>query len=224
MLHCPVHLSRTLLTYKVVPSNHPNSELLPTLILVHGRGADENDLLGLVPHLNPRFLTVSVRAPFRYSMGGYTWYDLESVGQPHTGQFVESHTMLLELLEKLAAEYPVDGKRVFLLGFSMGAVMSLALSLTHPSRIRGVVAHSGYLPENTPLQYRWNELGTTSYFLAHGEFDPVIPVQSARRAHMLIAEHTSAVEYHEYPIQHQIGEQSLVDLTSWLDRQAFPFT
>lgn len=185
--------------------------------MVHGRGADEEDLPGLAPALDPRLLILSVRAPFPFDLGGgYTWYDVGTVGSPDPAMFRESHDRLSRFVDEALRQYPIDPARLFLLGFSMGTVMSLAQGLTRPALFRGIVAHSGYVAEGTHLQYRWNELAGTSFFIAHGTLDPVIPIGMARRAKELFAASGAPYVYREYPMTHQITDESLRDVAAWL--------
>jgi phospholipase/carboxylesterase len=185
--------------------------------LLHGRGADEEDLIGLLPTFDPGLLTLSVRAPFPFSLGGgYTWYDIRTIGSPEPEMFHDAYGKLAQFIDDAIAGYPIDKRRLFLFGFSMGAVMSFALSLTQPGLFRGVIAHSGYLPEEPPLTYRWDDLKESRFFIAHGTHDPVIPVDSARRAQQLLANTEATVVTKEYPIAHQISQESLEDTAAWL--------
>jgi phospholipase/carboxylesterase len=206
----------------VAPFDEKKSGLHPGMILLHGRGTNEEDLMGLVPYLDPRLVFVAARAPFYYPHGGFTWYDLQSVGAPDQTQFLESYERLAEFLTDVPRRYPVDPKQIFLLGFSMGTVLSFALSLMKPEAVKGVVAHSGYLPETMPLAYRWENLANTSFFVAHGTEDPVIPIHFGRRANELLSKTNAPLVYKEYPIQHQISEASLTDLSGWLTNLVGP--
>ncbi|MBI5464071.1 MAG: dienelactone hydrolase family protein, partial [Ignavibacteriales bacterium] len=152
----------------------------------------------------------------RFPFGGYTWYDLLQVGKPEPHQFAESHRLLAQFITDVKRGYPLDPSRVFLFGFSMGSMMSLSLALSQPNEIRGVVAHSGFIPEEPPVAYRWNEINGTSFFVAHGEFDPVVPVSLGRRSEELLKEHRADYVYREYPIEHSISEDSLADAAEWL--------
>jgi phospholipase/carboxylesterase len=100
----------------------------------------------------------------------------------------------------------------------MGSIMSFAVSLTKPQMVRGIVAHSGYIPENTSLQFAWDRLQHLSLFVAHGLDDSVIPVHFGRRAHELLSKTQADLTYKEYPISHSISEQSLSDLSDWLQK------
>lgn len=204
------------LVHRLGPLNTSQKGPYPVLILLHGRGADENDLLGLASHLDPRFFVISVRAPFPFENGGYTWYTVLEIGKPEPREFMESYERLVQFLDDIKKQYPVDPGRVFLLGFSMGTMMSFSLALTKPQSIRGVVAHSGYIPEDTGLAFRLNELNDTSFFVAHGLHDPVIPVQFGRRAKEILGSAKADLTYKEYPIGHEISDESLHDLSEWL--------
>ncbi|MBM4168472.1 MAG: carboxylesterase [Ignavibacteria bacterium] len=192
------------------------STLHPAIILLHGRGADEEDLLGLVPYLDKRLLAVAVRAPYRFPFAGYTWYDVQEVGAPDPEEFQHSYEALLEFVEHFKRNHPVDPEHLFLFGFSMGAVMSFALSLSHPEMVRGTIAHSGYIPEQNNLEIRWDALGSLGVFVAHGIHDPVISIDHARRAKERLSRTSVRLTYREYPMAHQISEASLGDFTRWL--------
>lgn len=210
----------SVLHHRVVMPRDTTAPLHPTLILLHGRGADEEDLLGLSPYLDKRFMITGVRAPypFPYS-GGFTWYEVGEVGTPDPVMFKSSYEKLFSFISGFIEQYPVDKKQVYLLGFSMGTVMAYALALTQPSLFRGVVANSGYLAEDTQLTYFWNQLGNLEFFVAHGSQDPVIPVQMARRAKEVLEAGHAHFEYKEYPMAHEISEESLQDFSLWLARR-----
>jgi phospholipase/carboxylesterase len=129
--------------------------------------------------------------------------------------FEESYQKLSTFLDDVCAGYPVRIDRVLLFGFSMGTVMAYALALTRPDMIRAVAANSGYLPEDTSLSYRWQDLAQTDFFITHGVSDPVIPVTFARRARDVLISSTAKVTYREYPMLHTLGEQALADVLNW---------
>lgn len=212
-------MKATPLFYKVAPLSCDESGPHPTLILLHGRGTDENDLLGLTSSFDPRLLVVSIRAPYRFPYGGYTWFDLDEQNGVNMDQLIEGCNALIQCLDDVQQKHSVDVKRIFLFGFSMGAMMSLTVSLSHPNRFKGVVAHSGMLPHDDKLKYRWNDLGGISFFIAHGTYDPIVPVEMGRKAHQRFMDAKADVSYHEYPIQHTISEESLNDAAVWLQKK-----
>jgi phospholipase/carboxylesterase len=188
----------------------------PAIILLHGRGADEEDLLGLAPGFDDRFLLISPRAPYEYPYGGYTWFGQEASGIPNEAQFHEGSQLLSRFIHDAIAGYPIDPRRVILFGFSMGTIMSYTFALTHPGVVRGVAACSGYCPEDPRLPYRWGELDGTEFFITHGTEDPVIPVAMARKTRDLLAANGARFTYREYPLPHAIGDDAMRDIARWL--------
>jgi len=208
------------LFYKTTPLSSHESGPHPTLVLLHGRGTDENDLLGLTSAFDPRLLIVSIRAPFRFPYGGYTWFDLDEQGVVNNHQLLEGCDAVIRCVDDIQQHHPVDPQRTFLFGFSMGAMMSLSLALSHPHCFKGVVAHSGgLLPQEGILQYQWNDLKSISFFIAHGIQDLIVPVERGRTAHQMLMDAKADVVYHEYPIQHTISEESLNDAAVWLQQK-----
>ena len=203
------------LVHHYQPPRAAPSGLAPGLLLLHGRGADELDLLGLAPALDPRLALISARAPFDLGFG-YHWYELLDIGRPEARTFRRA----LELLDAFSAEivprYALDPARLYLLGFSQGAMMAGTLALTRPERVAGTLALSGYLPLHAGLPLEPARQAGKAWFLAHGERDPVIPVGFGRESRDYLSATGADLSYHEYPIPHAIGEAELADLARWL--------
>jgi len=207
------------LFYKVEPPSCKEAGPHPTLILLHGRGADENNLFGLTSSFDPKLFVVSIRAPYRFPYGGYTWFDLDEQSRVNIDQLIEGCAALIQCLDDVQQKYPVDIKRIFLFGFSMGAMMSLTVSLYNPDRFKGVIAHSGFLLQEARLKYQWNDLDGISFFIAHGTQDPIVPVELGRQAYQQLVDAKADVLYREYPVQHNISEESLSDAAVWLKQK-----
>jgi phospholipase/carboxylesterase len=204
---------RILLPADSSPARHP------ALVMLHGRGTDEEDLLGLAEALDPRFLIISPRAPFPFPGAGYTWYDAGADGAPEPAGFMSSYAALRTFLDDVLRSYPIDPARLFLFGFSMGTVMSYALALTAPELFRGVVANSGYLAERTPLTYAWEHAGSLEFLITHGTEDPVIPLAAARHAADVFHSRNVPVTAREYLMGHAISGECLADAAAWLHRR-----
>ena len=155
----------------------------PGLLLLHGRGTDESDLLPLASELDGRLFTVSARAPFRFPGGGYMWYNLDQqgVGFPDPGDLTRSLDLLRLFLSEIVEAYPIDPERLYVAGFSMGAAMSASLALTEPDRVAGAMVLSGYLPLHAGLAFRPQDAANHPVFVAHGTQDQVIPVSFGRQ-------------------------------------------
>jgi phospholipase/carboxylesterase len=181
-------------------------------VLVHGRGANEYDLLGLFDALDPerRLHGYSPRGPLALAPGGAHWYAVPRVGYPDPTTFAEGYGALSEFVDALPHE------RIVLGGFSQGAVMSLAAGLgTDRPRPAGVIAFSGFVP----TVEGW-ELDASRPFppiaLAHGTYDPVIPVEHAHRSLAELEAAGAEVLYRESPIDHAIDPAFVRELVPWL--------
>lgn len=215
-----IEIINSTLFHKIIPPRVLETEKHPCLILLHGRGADENDLLGLAEYLDPRLLIISVRAPFPFGYGfGYTWFEMLENFQPDLTSLKESHQILTQFFDDVVEQYPVDPSKIFVLGFSMGTVMGYLLLLTRPENICGLIANSGYFSENIELPMKSKPLNHNSIFISHGTHDPIIPIHIGRQAKEYFSQHNIDLTYKEYPMAHEIGEESLNDFSKWLTVQ-----
>jgi len=121
------------LTHRVVSPRQTSQGTAPGLLILHGRGADEGDLLGLAGALDPRLLVVAARAPFPLGIG-YHWYDLLHLGEPEPITFARSSSLLDRFIGEIVEGYGLDADHLYLAGFSQGAMMSATMTLSQPSR------------------------------------------------------------------------------------------
>jgi phospholipase/carboxylesterase len=191
----------------------------PGLVLLHGRGTDEHDLLPLGAELNSRLLTVTARGPLNFPYGGHAWYELDprGVGYPEATSLQVSLDLLDRFLDDVLSNYPIDPSRLYVGGFSMGGAMASALALLHPDRIAGAVILSSYLPLYAGLPFRTEELAGRRVFQAHGLYDPVIPVQFGRETRDFLQTTPADLTYREYPMAHQTSLPELRDAQVWFE-------
>ena len=194
----------------------------PTLILLHGRGANASDLLPLANELNlGDFLVLAPQAPYEFGTPpgtGYAWYEMNMNGDPDPARLESSLAQLHGFLEAISSGYPVDRARLFLFGFSQGALMSLAAGLKQPDRLGGVIALSGYLPDSIDLEDHAG-LEKLSMFLGHGVSDTIIPVSNGREARDRLTAAGVQVTYREYPAAHTITPAEVQDIEEWIGRR-----
>ena len=194
-------------------------EKYPTIIAIHGRGTNENDLVPLVLSLSlPNVLLVSPRAPFPYPYGGSTWYDLAQEGIPEPSSFRTSLDMFRKFVAEVKQGYPVDSERLLLLGFSQGTVMAYATALLDPTSFLGVAALSGYIPHRSGLPLKLANLNGFPVFISHGSDDSIIPTPFGRESAELLKSAGAVVTYREYPMGHEVNEDTMRDLSEWLHR------
>jgi phospholipase/carboxylesterase len=196
------------------------------LVLHHGRGTDEHDLLPLGDALDPerRLHIVSPRAPLTLpGWSGYHWYVAPRVGHPDPDSFAAAYRALADLHNELWRRTGLGPEETILGGFSMGSVMSYALGLgTDRPAPAGILAFSGFVPTVAGWQ---PDLGTRDQlraFIAHGRQDPVIDVAFARRARDLLSGAGLAVDYHESDVAHQLDLAHIPLARRWLDRLLEP--
>lgn len=190
------------------------------LVLHHGRGTDEGDLLGLADALDPERLlwVVAPRAPLTLpGSPGYHWYLVPRVGHPDPESFEAARAALAELHDELWAQSGVGPERTVLGGFSMGAVMShaMALSAERPA-VAGILAFSGFVPSVAGWEPALADRTATRAFIAHGRADPVIGVEFGRRARDLLSAGGLEVAYRESDLGHQIEPAALAAAAAWL--------
>jgi phospholipase/carboxylesterase len=190
------------------------------LILHHGRGTDERDLLRIADLLDPerRLQVVTPRAPLQIpGSPGYHWYLVPRVGYPDRETFEAARAALAELHDRLWEQTGVGPEHTVLGGFSMGAVMSYAMGLggDRPP-VAGILAFSGFVPTVEGWEPSLADRTGTQAFISHGRNDPVIGVEFAQRARDLLAEGGLAITYRESELGHQIDPGHLRDATSWL--------
>ena len=190
------------------------------LVLHHGRGADEHDLLGLADVLDPerRLHVVTPRAPLELpGWPGYHWYVVPRVGYPDHDTFHEAHALLAELHDELWRETGIGPERTVFGGFSMGSVMSYALGLdSGRPRPAGILAFSGFIPVVEGWEPDLGSRAGMPVFIAHGTQDPVMEVGFARHARELLENGGLAVDYHESAAAHHIDPAHLPAALDWL--------
>jgi phospholipase/carboxylesterase len=187
-------------------------EAAGALVLLHGRGADENDLFPLLDVLDPsrELHGYCPRGPLALPPGGAHWYVVPRVGYPDPATFGASFAEASAWLDSLPYE------RVVLGGFSQGCVMALALGLgVGRPRPLAVCGFSGFIPvvEGWSLDV---SRPLPPVALGHGTYDQVIPVEFGQDARDTLLDAGGEVFYREYPLPHTLDEQFLVDVRDWL--------
>jgi phospholipase/carboxylesterase len=190
------------------------------LVLHHGRGADEHDLLSLGDVLDPqrRLHVATPRAPLQLpGWPGYHWYVVPRVGYPDPDTFHAAYSALAAFQDELWERTGVAPERTVLGGFSMGSVMSYSLGLAaeRPAPA-GILAFSGFVPVVEGWEPSLADRTGTRAFIAHGRRDPIMAVDFARQAHELLQGGGLDVEYHESDAAHHIDPAHVPAAIDWL--------
>jgi phospholipase/carboxylesterase len=205
------------LTYRERPAAGDPAGLL---ILHHGRGADENDLLGLADTLDPqrRLHVVTPRAPLTLpGSPGFHWYVVPRVGYPDYETFQAAYSKLAAFHDEVWATTGIAPEKTVFGGFSMGSVMSYSLGLAgdRPTPA-GVLAFSGFIPTVDDWQPGLGSRPDLPVFIAHGRRDPIMEVSFARSARDLLEAGGLPVSYHESDAAHHIDPAHIGPATEWL--------
>jgi phospholipase/carboxylesterase len=190
------------------------------LVLHHGRGTDERDLLGLGDFLDPerRLHVVTPRGPLTIpGWPGHHWYVVPRVGYPDPDTFHAAYDALSSFHDSLWERTGIAPERTVLGGFSMGSVMSYSLGLGPGRPIpAGILAFSGFIPTVDGWQPDLAGRAGLRTFIAHGRRDPVMAVEFARDARRRLEEGGLAVSYHESDAAHHIDPDHANAALVWL--------
>jgi phospholipase/carboxylesterase len=203
-----------------VPSRRPDTEALPMVVLIHGRGADMNDLADLAPMLDAaggcRFVFPNAPKPFEAYPGmamGWTWFE---GWPPSHDSVVESREEMLRFLGEATEKYPTPEEKLIVAGFSQGALMALDSGLRTAQKIAGIISMSGGLYEHDLPDLRRH--AGFPVLIGHGTADDVVPILYARRARRVLEDAGLDVEYHEYPMSHQVAAEEAADVRGFIGR------
>jgi phospholipase/carboxylesterase len=202
------------------PPDDPPDGPAPAVVVLHGRGADEHDLLPVADALPDDLHVLSARAPDPLGPG-YTWYELDLSGgglhasQPDAGQFRRSLDLVQEFVAAAVDAYDLAPGGVGLLGFSQGAITCLATLVEDPNH-PWVVALNGYLPDSHDDPDDLAGAAGTPVFVGAGERDQVIPPERAERAATALADAGLAVTFGTYPVGHGTTPDEVADVADWV--------
>jgi phospholipase/carboxylesterase len=192
----------------------------PLLLLLHGIGSNERDLFDLSPYLDQRFLILSLRAPNPIGRDSYAWFQIDYRPQEsfiNAAQAEASRQKLIYFINEAVMSYGADPERVYLMGFSQGAIMSASVALTRPDLIAGAVLMSGrIMPDIQSKIAPPEQLEGLPILVVHGTLDQVLPINNGRNSRDILSKLPVDLTYHEYPMGHTVSEESLADVTKWL--------
>ena len=194
----------------------------PLLILLHGHGSNENDLFSFSSQIPENWIVVSVRAPYKLSENSYRWYDVKMVNEKisiNPEEEEKSRKKLLQLIESLGKKYKVNTRKIIVAGFSQGANMSSAISLTEPEKIAGFGVFSGrFVDELKPYISSSVSLKSLKCFLAHGNKDSMLPITYARENQQMLQSLGIPVTFSEDAVAHSISTKQFGEFLQWLNQ------
>lgn len=194
----------------------------PLLLLLHGYGSNEEDLFSFASELPEEYFVVSAQAPYPLMYGSYAWYainfDADENKFSDIHQAKQSRDLIVNFIDELTNKYPIEPKKVTLIGFSQGAILSYAIGLSYPEKVSKIVAMSGYLnTEMAKENFEQNDFSSLKIFASHGTVDQVIPVEWARKTGPALEKLEIEFVYKEYPVGHGVAPQNFYDFRNWLE-------
>jgi phospholipase/carboxylesterase len=213
------------------PALQNEGEKPPVLVVLHGYGTDEYDLLPIAEQIGGQFLIISFQAPIERPNGGHAWYDLiqtENGIIPDDLTRHESEEMLIAALPKIIEHEGGDASRVVLMGFSQGAAVIYSLLIVYDLKNYGItpiasINLSGYIPRDileAISEKRFDAHDRSSagfpFFISHGEFDDLIPMQALGEAEKLLGKQGADVTARMYPVGHGVMPETVEDIISWM--------
>lgn len=196
----------------------------PVLFMLHGYGSNEDDLFSFAAELPTEFCIISVRAPYTLQPFGYAWYainfDAENGKWSDDEQAISSREKIASFISEACATYSLDTENVSLLGFSQGTILSYAVALSYPSKIKNVIALSGYINEGILTEdYQDKEHSNLQIYASHGQIDQVIPIEWAQKAPAILSKLEVQYVFEEFPTGHGVAPQNFYSFKKWLEEK-----
>lgn len=193
----------------------------PTIFAIHGWGANAMDLLGLAPYVaDGRFLVICPQGPVEVEIGatnGYGWYPIRMGSPPDMEKIDAAADTLHQFVDDACSHYPVDRRKVVVLGFSQGGAMAYSLAMRSPERFAALVGISTYFPDALAERAANNEaLEQLPTLVMHGRADPMLEFTRARHAVENLRKLKVPVTFREYDCGHEITADGVRDLSKFL--------
>ncbi|MGJ8735995.1 alpha/beta hydrolase [Zobellia laminariae] len=194
----------------------------PVLFMFHGYGSNEEDLFSFAPELPEELCIISVRAPYPMEPYGNAWYAINFDAQQgkwsDDEQAKTSRDKIVAFIDEACSTYALDANRVTILGFSQGTILSYAVALSYPEKIKNVIALSGYINEAILKEgYENNDFSNLKIYASHGQVDQVIPPEWAQRATKFLENLKIEHVYEEFPVGHGVAPQNFYSFKKWLE-------
>ncbi|HEY3874106.1 MAG TPA: hypothetical protein VGM92_01395 [Candidatus Kapabacteria bacterium] len=199
-------------------------ELTPALVVLHGYGTDEHDLLPLAEKIGVGYLVISLQGPIELNNGGHSWYDLAQTPSgiiPDDFSRHQSEDILLAALPRIIADEGGDPQRVVLMGFSQGAAMIYSLLISYNLKNYGItpiasINASGYIPRDVVGMVSEKRFDNFTFFITHGEYDDLVPAQALTEAAELLTAQGAKVTTRMQNCGHGVLPETVEEIQAWL--------
>ncbi|GER59249.1 alpha/beta hydrolase [Patiriisocius marinus] len=197
------------------------SEKAPAIILLHGYGSNEDDLFSFAPELPETHHIIALKAPLPLQPYGNAWYNIHF--DANDGKFndvpqaIASRDLIVGCIDEIIEKYQVDANNITLIGFSQGTILSFAIALSYPEKVKNLVGLSGYISEDMLKEgYQNNDFSKLNVYSSHGTVDQVIPVTWAQKTKPFLKNLGIECTYSEFPVGHGVAPQNFFEFKEWL--------
>ncbi|WP_035336868.1 alpha/beta fold hydrolase [Dokdonia sp. PRO95] len=209
-----------LLEYITRKPSQPSTGKAPLIILLHGYGSNEEDLFSFAEEIPEEYFIVSAKAPIAMQPYGNAWYhitiDGDGVKTSDNEGARKSRDIIAKFIDEIVAEYDVDKHNVTLLGFSQGTILSYAVALTYPEKVKNVIGLSGYINEEI-IDLKSNpSYAHLNIYNSHGTVDQVIPIDAARKTPGYLKNIGIESTLSEFPVGHGVHPTNFYEFKEWL--------
>lgn len=207
----------------IIKPSSLSEKKVPVMFMLHGYGSNEEDLYSFAEELPSELCIISIRAPYTLQPFGYAWYainfDNEKGKWSDDEQAISSREKIVHFIDEACDTYHLDKENITLLGFSQGTILSYAVALSYPEKIKRVIALSGYINEKILIHgYKDKNHKNLSIYSSHGQVDQVIPIEWAQKAPELLTKLDVKNVFEEFPVGHGVAPQNFYSFKKWLEK------
>lgn len=214
--------TKSLSLYHIIRPSIEINKNTPVLFMLHGYGSNEEDLFSFANELPDDLFIISIRAPYEMQPYGNAWYTINFDAEQGKWSDDEQAKLSRDKISKFITEacnaYSLNSENVTLLGFSQGTILSYAVALSYPEKVRRVIALSGYINEKILVDgYANNDFSKLKIYSSHGSLDQVIPLEWAARAPEFLEKLQIQHTYETFPVGHGVAPQNFYSFKKWLE-------
>ncbi|WP_185858564.1 alpha/beta hydrolase [Blattabacterium cuenoti] len=190
-------------------------------LMIHGYGSNEKDLFSFQEDLPKNFFIISLQGFYSMGKEKYSWYDIDFSNKEKFINISQARKVVQQIsffIDEAIEEYKLEKNKVWLCGFSQGAILSYAIALKKPNKIKKVIALSGYLEKNIlPEKINSNIYSDLEFFISHGKYDTIIPIDMVKRGLKFLQKYRIlSLHYKEYESGHTLNKLNYIDLMNWI--------
>ncbi|QIK16403.1 phospholipase [Blattabacterium sp. DPU] len=190
-------------------------------LMIHGYGSNEKDLFYLEKDIPKNFFIISIQGLYSIGIDKYSWYDIDFNDEKKFINIIQAKKTIEKIsffIHEAIKEYQLKENPIWICGFSQGAILSYAIALKNSDKIKKIIALSGYL-ENRLLPNKMNDCTDLEFFISHGRYDTIIPVNWSKEGlKFLKQKKIFSFFYKEYESGHTLNNLNYQDLINWIKK------